>query len=235
MKKLISLCLTVVLIISLTACSFMPNSKPSDEEDVCLSVLGIDTDYSRNFIKTIQTHFPDVKLQVEYYAVPNNASGYVERLIESGNAPDIVYSGAILEEELQKNYLLDLSVYDFAGQYSVSIINQRDVDGALYMLPGTYSVFSMLYNKSLFEEKGWTVPTTNDEFVTLCRQIREETDIIPVAHGGFAVGTYWRMLGALAQSDFLCTPEGAEWTKAFVRGEASFETGFGDALQMMQE
>ncbi len=235
MKKLISLCLTVILFVSLTACNSMPNSKPSGEEDVCLSVLCVNTDYSRNFIRTIQTHFPDVKLQVEYYAAPNNPSNYVDRLIESGNVPDIVYSGAILKEELQKNYLLDLSVYDFADQYSVSIINQRDIDGALYMLPGTYSVFSMLYNKSLFEEKGWNVPATNDEFIALCRQIREETDIIPVTHNGFAVGTYWRMLGALAQSGFLCTPEGTEWTKAFVRGEASFETGFGDALQMMQE
>ena len=134
-----------------------------------------------------------------------------------------------------KDGQLDLSTYDFAGLYSVSIMNQRDVDGALYMLPGTYSVFSMLYNKSLFEEKGWAVPTTHDEFIALCRQIREETDIIPVTHCGFAVGTYWRMLGTLAQTGFLCTPEGSEWTKAFVRGEASFETGFGDALRMMQD
>lgn len=237
MKKLISLCLTVLLVVSLTACGSMsnPNNTPSDEENVCLSVLCVNTDYSRNFVRVIQTHFPDVELQVEYYAAPNNPSGYVDRLIESGNAPDIIYVGALLREELQKEYLLDLSAYDFAGQYSVSIMNQRDVDGALYMLPGTYSVFSMLYNKSLFEEKGWTVPTTNDEFTALCRQIREETDIIPVTHCGFAVGTYWRMLGALAQSGFLCTPEGAEWTKAFCGGEASFETGFGDALRMMRD
>ncbi|XCP85478.1 extracellular solute-binding protein [Roseburia hominis] len=236
MKKLISFCLTVLLVLSFTACDSTsdPNNTPSEEENVCLSVLGINTDYSRNFIQVIQAHFPDVKLQVEYYAAPNNGSGYVDRLLESGNGPDIVYSGALLKEELQKKYLLDLSSYDFAGQYSVSIMNQRDIDGALYMLPGTYSVFSMLYNKSLFEEKGWTVPTTNDEFTALCRQIREETDIIPVTHCGFAVGTYWRMLGALAQSGFLSTSEGAEWTKAFREGKVSFETGFGDALRMMQ-
>ncbi len=41
--------------------------------------------------------------------------------------------------------------------------------------------------------------------------------------------------GVLAQSGFLSTPEGAEWVKEFLRGESSFETGFGDALQMMQE
>ncbi len=237
MKKLISICLAVALILSLAACSSgsKPEPAPSDEEPVRLSVLCINTDYSRNFIRAIQAHFPDVQLQIEYYAAPNNASGYVDSLIESGNAPDIVYSGALLREDLQKEYLLDLSTYDFAGLYSVSIMNQRDIDGALYMLPGTYSVFSMLYNKSLFEEKGWAVPTTNDEFTALCRQIREETDIIPVTHCGFAVGTYWRMLSTLAQTGFLYTPEGTEWTRAFLSGEASFETGFGDALRMMQD
>ncbi len=237
MKRLISLFLTVILIFSLVSCDSEPDkgSKSSGGEKVGLSVICINTDYSRNFIRTIQNHFPDVELDAEYHSAAINPSGYVNRMIESGNTPDIVYSGALLEEDLQKNYLLDLSAYDFAGQYSISIMNQRDVDGALYMLPGTYSVFSMLYNKSLFEEKGWTVPTTNNEFVALCRQIRKETDIIPVTHCGFAVGTYWRMLGALAQSGYLSTPEGADWTKSFVTGEASFEAGFGDAVQMMRE
>ncbi len=180
MKKLISLCLALVLALSLTSCSSPSSPTPSEEEKVRLSVLWSDTDYSRNFIRTIQTHFPDVQLEVEYYAAPNNASGYMDRLLESGNAPDIVYSGALLKEDIQKKYLLDLSTYDFASLYSVSIMNQRDVDGTLYMLPGTYSIFSMLYNKSLFEEKGWAVPTTHSEFIALCKQIREETDIVPV-------------------------------------------------------
>lgn len=236
MKKFISFLLAAAIVFSLAACGSVkePDSAPSDKKKVSLSVLCVNTDYSQNFVRTIQKHFSDVDLQVEYHGASNNPSGYIDRMVESGNAPDIVYSGAILREDLQKNYLLDLSAYDFAGRYSVSIINQRDVDGALYMLPGTYSVFSMLYNKSLFEEKGWTVPTTIDEFVALCRQIREESDIIPVAHTGFTVGTYWRMLGALAQSGFLGTSEGAEWTKEFVKGEASFEEGFGEAIRMMQ-
>lgn len=236
MKKFISFLLAAAIVFSLAACGSVkePDSAPSDKKKVSLSVLCVNTDYSQNFVRTIQKHFSDVDLQVEYHGASNNPSGYIDRMVESGNAPDIVYSGAILREDLQKNYLLDLSAYDFAGRYSVSIINQRDVDGALYMLPGTYSVFSMLYNKSLFEEKGWTVPTTNDEFVALCRQIREESDIIPVAHTGFTVGTYWRMLGALAQSGFLGTSEGAEWTKEFVKGKASFEEGFGEAIRMMQ-
>lgn len=137
MKKIISLLLTVVLALSLTGCS-------SENEKVSLSVLCVNTDYSRNFIRTIQNRFPDVDLQIEYFASANNTTEYIARLLASGNGPDIVYTGTVFEEELQKERLLDLSVYDFAAQYSVSIMNQRDVDGAVYLLPGTYSVFSML-------------------------------------------------------------------------------------------
>ncbi len=44
----------------LTACNSVsdPNSAPSDKGKVSLSVLCVNTDYSRNFIRAIQTHFP---------------------------------------------------------------------------------------------------------------------------------------------------------------------------------
>lgn len=125
MKKFISFLLAAAIVFSLAACGSVkePDSAPSDKKKVSLSVLCVNTDYSQNFVRTIQKHFSDVDLQVEYHGASNNPSGYIDRMVESGNAPDIVYSGAILREDLQKNYLLDLSAYDFAGRYSVSIIN----------------------------------------------------------------------------------------------------------------
>lgn len=72
----ISLFLTVVLAISLTGCS-------SKDEKVSLSVLCVNTDYSRNFIRTIQTLFPDVDVQIEYYAAINNTSEHIARLLEA--------------------------------------------------------------------------------------------------------------------------------------------------------
>ncbi len=37
-----------------------------------------------------------------------------------------------------------------------------------------YPIICMMYNKTLFEEHGWKVPTTHSELVSLCRQVREE-------------------------------------------------------------
>lgn len=103
MKKFISFLLAAAIVFSLAACGSVkePDSAPSDKKKVSLSVLCVNTDYSQNFVRTIQKHFSDVDLQVEYHGASNNPSGYIDRMVESGNAPDIVYSGAILREDLQ--------------------------------------------------------------------------------------------------------------------------------------
>ncbi len=55
MKRLISLFLTVILIFSLVSCDSEPDkgSKSSGVEKVSLSVICINTDYSRNFVRII--------------------------------------------------------------------------------------------------------------------------------------------------------------------------------------
>ena len=57
---------------------------------------------------------------------------------------------------------MDISGYNFVGNYESSLLNQYDVDGAIYMLPGPFIIRSMVYNKTLFEEKGWQAPSTPD-------------------------------------------------------------------------
>ncbi len=52
------------MVISLTARDIgsNPHNAPSDEEKVCLSVLCVNTDYSRNFSRAIRTQFPELEL-----------------------------------------------------------------------------------------------------------------------------------------------------------------------------
>lgn len=64
---------------------------------------------------------------------------------------------------------MDISGYNFVGNYESSLLNQYDVDGAIYMLPGPVIIRSMVYNKTLFEEKGWQAPSTHGQLVDLVR------------------------------------------------------------------
>lgn len=235
MKKLAVVCLCAALLLSLTACDGKtPSPSGSGDQAVALNLLEVNNNYFRNFTKTVQNSVPDMPLNVEYYS-GSNPTGYINQRLASQDPPDIIYFSSTPSVEFQQKYLLDLSGYDFLKNYNLSLVNQRDVDGALYLVPANYSIICMLYNKTLFEEHGWKVPTTHDELVALVKQIREEVpELIPITHPGSMAGTYWRLIGEIAQCGFLGTQEGMLWQEKFVAGEASFEEGFGDTIDKLQ-
>ena len=58
-------------------------------------------------------------------------------------------------------------------------------DGKTYVLPGYKSTELLYYNKTYFDEKGYTVPTTWDEMAALCEQIKADPTadkIIPLGY-----------------------------------------------------
>ncbi len=236
LKKLAAVYLCAAMMFSAAACGGRtPNSSGSDDEKVVLNILEVNNNYFRNFTQAVKNSTPDILLNIEYYC-GSNPSGYISQKLASQDPPDIVYLSSMLSDEFQKKYLLDLSGYDFLKNHNLSLVNQRDVDGALYTMPANYSIICMLYNKTLFKEHGWKAPTTYSELVSLCKQIREEEpDLIPITHSGSMAGTYWRLMGEIAQCGFLGTHDGMLWQEKFVAGEASFEEGFGDTINKLQE
>ncbi len=236
LKKLTALCMCAAMLLSVTACGgSTPNPSGSGDGEAALNLLEVNNNYFRNFTQAVRNSAPDMPLNIEYYC-GSNPSGYIQKKLAGSAPPDIIYFSGTISTEFQQKYLLDLSGYDFLENYNLSLVNQRDVDGAVYSLPANYSIICMLYNKTLFEEHGWEVPATHSELVSLCRQIRdEEPGLIPITHPGFMPGTYWRLIGEIAQCGFLSTQDGMLWQEKFVAGEASFEEGFGDTISKLQE
>lgn len=71
-------------------------------------------------------------------------------------------------------------------------------DGHYYKVCYTQGAGGFVYNKTMFEENGWTVPTTYDELKTLCQTIVNAhlmTDdletIVPIAWSGADREYYW--------------------------------------------
>jgi len=63
------------------------------------------------------------------------------------------------------------------------VLDRFAYEGKVYGVPFFYSVFVMWYNKTIFEEHGWTTPHTWDEFFALCDEIKA-ADIPPIAFQG---------------------------------------------------
>ena len=100
----------------------------------------------------------------------------------------LAYCKAEFSDELKKMYdcllytsdmLMDISDYEGLDSIKQAYL---DIDKALEFVPedGVYAVpyvanaAGVLYNRAMFEEYGWEIPETWDEFIALCEQIQSE-------------------------------------------------------------
>jgi len=107
--------------------------------------------------------------------------------LAGGAGPDVVTTpGPSFALELAKAGQL-VALDDIATQkgWSQSFVpwalDLGKVDGKLYSIPNEVETLVLYYNKTLFEEKGWSPPKTLDELMTLSQTIHD-AGIIPFAH-----------------------------------------------------
>lgn len=238
-KRLLTLLLAIFLLFAaLAACRHTDNPA----EETTASLFGPENESLRVFIRgncpiaeSLTSQFPDIPFTFYYYDGQNTTSA-MKTLLENDDIGDIYLGSLQLDDEAAKKHLLKLSGYPFCDNYEISVLNQYDVDGAIYQVPSGIIVRCMVYNRDMFDRHGWKEPQNFSELVALCRQIRREApDITPIVFGGAALGYYFTTMTTYAQTEFLYTPEGGKWEKAYLAGNASAEDGFGTGIRMVQE
>ena len=122
-----------------------------------------------------ETH-DDIELTIDS---PNDAMTILKTQLIREDYPDIVGIGGDVNYSnfLDAELFMDISDYD-----GLSTIKQSYLDTAKalefvpvegnYALPYMANAAGVLYNRDLFEEHGWTIPTTWDEFIALCDEIQ---------------------------------------------------------------
>ena len=111
---------------------------------------------------------------------PNDAMTVLKtRFIREDN-PDIIGIGGDVNFSnfIDSDMLMDIS--DYQGLDSIKDA-YKEIDKALEFVPedGVYAVpyvanaAGILYNRELFKEHGWQIPTTWDEFMSLCQEIQD--------------------------------------------------------------
>lgn len=178
--------------------------------------------------------FPDIPFEFEYYKGPSTTE-YLRSQLLHDDGGDVFFSTLKFDDAACREHLMDISGYGFVGKYESSLLNQYDVDGAIYLVPGPIIIRSMAYNKTLFEEKGWKVPTSHGELVALVKQIRAESDITPISFGAVSLGYYFTTMTTYAQTALLTNAKGQAWEKKYLSGEESCKTGFQPGIDMLQQ
>lgn len=180
LKKLFSFFILALCFFVLAACA--SKTKPKDDvltqyktEDGKIPVT-ISLKYSvylDTFEEVAEKRFPELDLiQVGNYTA-NYSEEYEQQLLND-DLTDIIITWP-LDNAAQncEGRLIDLSGMDFTSRYNLSALSGISQNGSLYYLPGPTQVRGLVYNKTMFEENGWQVPTDFDSFIQLCQEIEE--------------------------------------------------------------
>lgn len=123
--------------------------------------LGLDSDlsYAGNWYIDLPATFPNYKFSFINGTI-NEASAELARQIKHAKTADIVLSShfspnlAGLDSTFE-----DLSARDYVNNYSSSYLESVAKEGKLYYLPIAQTLRGYVYNKTLFDEQGWGIPT----------------------------------------------------------------------------
>lgn len=118
----------------------------------------------------------NIKLTIES---PNDAMTILKTRFIREDYPDIIGIGGDINYSyfVDSNILADVSDYEGLSTIKTAYV---DILEGLEFVPteGTYGVpyvanaAGVLYNREMFEEHGWEIPTTWDEFIALCEEIQ---------------------------------------------------------------
>lgn len=213
-QRLLALSVTAAL---LTACVSGKNPAGVRSDSDALT-WGVWIGYEK-FLDLAHQTYPDIELELTAYAGANG-TGYTWVQMRADDIPDIFTTSQILDRDLAKEQLVDLSGYSFVSNFSTSLLDQVAIDGGVYLLPVNNAMYGIYYNKTLMEEHGWQVPSDFAELETLCEEI-EEAGLIPGVIGTLLTGNTFSAVFNLAKTSWLTTAEGVNWEQDFLAGRAT--------------
>lgn len=233
-QKILSLLLALLcLIISSTAC-YQKNDAPVPEHEP-LTMVSLFPDID-SFIDKVHETYPEINIEViPYYG--NNTTAYLHAQLESGDMPDI-YLASVYAPERQdlSDKLIDLSGYSFTNNYTVSSLHDVSDNGAIYLLPTFFSCIGIVYNKTLLDRHGWTLPSTFAELRELAPQVKAAGCRLALNQIAFP-GYGFQYLCNIMDTGFLNTLDGRKWQNDFLAGNATVtgSKGMMQAFALVEE
>lgn len=163
---------------------------------------------------------------------PNDASTIMRTRFIREDYPDIIGIGGDINYSYYVDAEILADVSDYEGMQNIKE-SYIDIAEALEIVPtdGTYIVpyvanaAGILYNRDMFEEHGWEIPTNWDELMSLCEEIEAE-GILPFY---FGFRDTWTCLAPWNGIAVDLAP--ADLCKQVNKGEANFTEGYAEAAE----
>ena len=181
MKKKGIKCLKLTLCCAAAAMAVQGCGASSDDQKIEIEIVQYKPE-AANYFKLVEEEFnashDDIHLTI---SSPNDATTILKTRFIREDYPDIIGIGG----DINYSYFVDAEILADVSDYEgMQNINQGylDIAEALELVPtdGTYIIpyvanaAGVLYNRDMFEEHGWEIPTTWDELLALCDEIQAE-------------------------------------------------------------
>ena len=232
MKRIICTLLAAAMLFLLCACGKTSEPEPVD------NTLSVDV-YNTGerflpFFAYVKDLYPEIELSITAFRGANG-SEYSNNQLEHGNPGDIYFTSRNeCKDEACRANLIDLSGYEFVNKLSQSILDTISMDGEIYLLPIQNTVYGIAYNKTLLEEMGAELPQNFSDLVAL-KEKCDQRGIHLCVMSGKLPGGIFQVVTNIAQMNFLDTPEGTTWEKAFLAGEEVDYSVWDQTLAYMQK
>lgn len=169
--------------------------------------------------------YPDITVEIVRYGV-DELNQLLTAASLSGDLPDVICTWAGSYTNNYKELLLNLEEHmteEEISQYTGLDICREDMqpEGKLQALPEGLTTYNVYYNKSVLKEAGiseGTEPKTWDEFLELCKQVKDNTDAIPVSMVGDGSVEAWVL------SEFFADELGPDELSKLGTGEIKFDS-----------
>lgn len=244
LKKIVCILLVSVLILtsfagcnkntSKTATNDVLSQKVSADGKIPVTVL-VKHAFSINaFEKVAEEKFPEIDIiQVGNYTSDMGVNEYAARM-EHDDLTDIVMTWPLeVGEAYWEDRLIELSAMPFTEKYVTSMLDNISRNGKLYYLPGPSQVRGIVYNKTLFKDKSWTVPTDFESFIKLCKKI-EQSGIRSLQLGLSNAEVLDTAFFGFGYDSSLSKPQNAQRLLNYNNGHGSFGDNFAPAFDTFQ-
>src|SRR5918999_894379 len=133
--------------------------------------------------------------QIAQEMQPRFVAGNPPDVLDDSGAQKIEYAVLVSEGQLADlGPLLDAPSWDdpnvkVRDTLLPGVVEQGTFGDKFLALNYVYETYAIWYSKPLFEQRGWQIPTTWDELMALCAQIKA-AGIAPFAYGGTNAADY---------------------------------------------
>ncbi|NLV59743.1 MAG: carbohydrate ABC transporter substrate-binding protein [Clostridiales bacterium] len=178
MKKLLSLLLTVIMVLSMVSVAFA-------EEAVKITVFhymveGQKADGMVAIQEEFKAKYPDVNIEFENLAYSQGTDFWpqLETAIAAGDNPEIIMGNPGLYSSLiEEGYIMDLTGNETIKSLGLTDGDMGDVSyqGKWYAYPVDFKSWGVFYNVKMFKELGIEVPSTKTELLAVCQKLYDNS------------------------------------------------------------